>query len=500
VIGLLNDDTPLTALKFSGAADAGRIEYPSYAAIETQPAITVAMLVFVTALTNGRTFARKGSTSGWFLIISGTAGEIRCQVFHDTTSGGAISNTAPLKLNRWQWIGFRYDASAGAGLKYSLFASPDATSRPVQPGYGTRNDPTGPMSADVGTATAIGNSPAATSATPGSVAVYALFNRALSDTEFAEFCANPWRAPSGLEIMYLPGRLGTKSAFDEVTGKRTGTITIASSFPVLDVGPAIGGGVPLRDEPWVDDSWQSLERRWMPLALPAAGGTSVTPGVGALTLTGFAPAVSVSNNQNVAAGVGALALAGFSPTVSVSNNQNVLAGVGAVTATGFAPTVSTPQSVGAGVGALTLSGFAPTVSAGTTIPLGVGALSLSGFAPTISVSSHQNVLAGVGSVLATGFAPTIATPRNVLAGTGALSATGFAPTVFASNALNVPIALGALVMTGFAPAYSSGPAVTLGPGPFTVRARGLNTRTIARAANTTVVVRGANTSVTPREN
>lgn len=100
---------------------------------------------------------------------------------------------------------------------------------------------------------------------------------------------------------------------------------------------------------------------------PAAGGggTNVATGVGALTCTGFAPTVAVSNNINVLTGVGSLVLTGFSPTVAANGNVTVATGVGALTLTGFSPTVavSNNQNVLTGVGALVLTGLAPTVVA-----------------------------------------------------------------------------------------------------------------------------------------
>lgn len=185
----------------------------------------------------------------------------------------------------------------------------------------------------------------------------------------------------------------------------------------------------------------------------AGGGTNVTPGVGQLTLTGFAPTVAVSSNQNVAAGVGALALAGFAPTVGTSNNQNVLAGVGALTLAGFAPSVVVNTRVLPGAGVLALTGFAPTValSDNKNVLAGVGALALSGFAPLVSIGT--TVAPGVGQLLLTGFAPTIGVSnhQNVVTGLGALVLAGYAPTVFASNPTNVSTGLGQLTLSGFSP-------------------------------------------------
>jgi len=201
---------------------------------------------------------------------------------------------------------------------------------------------------------------------------------------------------------------------------------------------------------------------WGALAveLDASGsGTTVTPGVGALTLTGFAP--TVLTPQKVLPGVGQLTLTGFAPTVLTP--RLVQPGVGQLTLTGFAPTVLTPRLVQTGLGQLTLTGFAPTVviaPVGSSVLAqpGVGQLTLTGFAPT--VLTPQKVLPGVGALTLTGFAPTVLTPQKVQPGVGALTLTGFAPTVLTPR--TVQTGLGALTLTGFAPTVVVAPASSVG--------------------------------------
>lgn len=98
----------------------------------------------------------------------------------------------------------------------------------------------------------------------------------------------------------------------------------------------------------------------------AAGSVTVTPGVGSLTLTGFAPTVSAEQNVSVIPGIGALVLTGFAPTVSVGTSVTVTPGTGSLALTGYAPTVTVPVSVTVtpGTGALVLQGYPPTVSTG----------------------------------------------------------------------------------------------------------------------------------------
>lgn len=89
-----------------------------------------------------------------------------------------------------------------------------------------------------------------------------------------------------------------------------------------------------------------------------------TPGVGAITLTGLAPSINISDNKNVQPDTGLLSLTGYSPTINVTDNKNILVGYGTCVLTGFEPVVSVTNNanVSANIGIVLLSGFSPTVS------------------------------------------------------------------------------------------------------------------------------------------
>lgn len=171
----------------------------------------------------------------------------------------------------------------------------------------------------------------------------------------------------------------------------------------------------------------------------AASGTTVTPGVGALALVGYAPTIAVTLNVNLTPSVGALTLVGLAPTIQTP--VVVLPATGALTLVGLAPTVQTPVILTPGVGALTLSGLAPTVQTPRTVTPDVGALTLVGLAPTVSVSvgANINVTPDVGVLTLTGLAPTVQTPRNLTPDVGALVLAGLAPTV--TTTANVTVTL-----------------------------------------------------------
>jgi hypothetical protein len=97
-----------------------------------------------------------------------------------------------------------------------------------------------------------------------------------------------------------------------------------------------------------------------------AGGSNATasPGVGSLSLQGFAPTVVAQQNVTVAPAIDTLVLTGLAPTVSTTGSATASPGTGALVLQGYPPTVTVPVSVSVspGAGALTITGYQPTIS------------------------------------------------------------------------------------------------------------------------------------------
>ena len=191
---------------------------------------------------------------------------------------------------------------------------------------------------------------------------------------------------------------------------------------------------------------------------------NISAGVGALTLTGFAPVVFATDNKNILADVGALSFSGFAPTVSVTNNKNVSAGVGSLDVSGFAPSVvaTANRNITADVGSILISGFSPSVFAtdAKNVLADTGLINITGLAPTIQ--TPRNILADVGSLSVVGFAPVVSTPKNIQADTGVLNVTGFAPSI--QLPVNVQADKGQLNFTGFEPSVTVGDAIEIQAG------------------------------------
>lgn len=160
-----------------------------------------------------------------------------------------------------------------------------------------------------------------------------------------------------------------------------------------------------------ENPWSAFEpkRIWVPVA--AAAGTSLTPGVGSITITGYAPSVAQSNFVSLTPGAGSVAITGYAPAVTRGTTTSVLPGVGSIAFTGYAPTV--------------------TQSGATNVTPGAGSLSLTGYAPTVAQTASISLVPGAGSVTITGHAPTVlqAGPISISPGVGSLSITGYAPTI-----------------------------------------------------------------------
>lgn len=149
----------------------------------------------------------------------------------------------------------------------------------------------------------------------------------------------------------------------------------------------------------------------------------VRPGPGALVLTGIKPSLV----KIIRPGVGQLQLAGLAPRLI----RSLKPGVGQLTLAGFAPTLRTTVALKTGTGALVLVGYAPTLRSIVRITPGAGQLQLAGFAPTLVPHVLTRITPGAGALVLTGYAPTLVprTTAHLLTGTGALQLVGYAPSL-----------------------------------------------------------------------
>jgi hypothetical protein len=101
----------------------------------------------------------------------------------------------------------------------------------------------------------------------------------------------------------------------------------------------------------------SVPRQWTSSQAPTVDlGTGLSPGAGAITITGFVPSVTLGTT--VTPGAGALTITGFAPSVTIGTSAiTVTPDTGTITFTGYPPTVSgivvpsiTPSGIAADAG------------------------------------------------------------------------------------------------------------------------------------------------------
>lgn len=228
-----------------------------------------------------------------------------------------------------------------------------------------------------------------------------------------------WTATGTTAPANFTDRVDTNRADDSTIGRVEGAVAFRQQNAASqDVGTA-----------GVDTSNARNSALVIAVRPPVAAPIQVDPTAGALTLTGVAPTVAVTNNILVEPTAAALTLTGVAPTV---------------TAIGTA--ISLPTA-----GALTLTTATPTVTAiGTATSLPTAAtLSLVGVAPSVQVVVDAQPTAA--ALTLTGAVPTVETPSLTLPTAATLSLAGTAPFVEAiGTAESLPTA-GSIALLGAPP-------------------------------------------------
>lgn len=96
----------------------------------------------------------------------------------------------------------------------------------------------------------------------------------------------------------------------------------------------------------------------------AAGGTTISPGVASLTITGYAPTIAQTASQTISPSTASLAITGYAPTIAQSANQAISPGAANLVITGYPPTVEQAagsQNIAPGAASLVISGYPPTI-------------------------------------------------------------------------------------------------------------------------------------------
>lgn len=251
---------------------------------------------------------------------------------------------------------------------------------------------------------------------------------------------------------------------------------------------------------------------WALVEYVPAGGTTVTPGATSLSISTFAPTISVSDNKSVTPGVASLtisalaasvsigyviplstaslSIATLAPTVTVSDNKTLVPGVASLAITSQAPsvilnTIVTPGTASLalttysstvvtsdnkvsapGVASLSITTFAPAVILGGIVTPSALSLSLTAFAPTVSTTDNKIVVLGTASLTIAALSPTVSATNNIAItlGVASVAVTTYAPTVFASSNISVIPGIASLAVTKYAPTVTTTENVEVIPG------------------------------------
>ncbi len=161
--------------------------------------------------------------------------------------------------------------------------------------------------------------------------------------------------------------------------------------------------------------------------------TQVTPAVGTVTLTGYAPVIAQSGSTDSAVnpGVGSIALTGYAP--AIAQPKAVVPAVGSIAITGYTPSILQPQAIAPAAGSIAITGYAPTILQPQALSPGVGNIALTGYVPSVVRTANQALVPGAGSIAITGYSPSVGQTTTgdttINPGVGTLAITGYAPSV-----------------------------------------------------------------------
>lgn len=203
------------------------------------------------------------------------------------------------------------------------------------------------------------------------------------------------------------------------------------------------------------DTSDQMQAIAVSIGLVAVGGVTVNIPTGSLGLTGFAPIVSVTNNQVIDVPVASLDLAGLAPTINTDVTVSVpAASLGLI---GLEPTIDVTENqiVNIPVASLALSGQVPTITttANISIDIPVASLGLNGLVPTIATTGNIEINVPVADLTLTGQVPTITVTANISIDipTASLSLVGQVPVIVTDDNIIIDVPVASLSLVGYGP-------------------------------------------------
>lgn len=224
---------PNKALRF-GAATSDRVA--GIVTTASPAALTFVQAIYPTTFTSARRlFSRRNASDfGIDLRLSGTTGDFRFTWNHAASGADLItriSNSLPLKLNRWQWIAVCCDTAINDCRLYST-TSLDAPFVEVTYGFSGDGSTTGVFD-DSGIAPIVGNYRDFGTAFQGSIAIHAILNGSLSLAQLETVRRQWFPVNSNLRTLYYLGDRSIGTQIDWSGLGNHGTVTGAVPAPGL---------------------------------------------------------------------------------------------------------------------------------------------------------------------------------------------------------------------------------------------------------------------------
>lgn len=340
--------------------------------------------------------------------------------FYVTSDGGAASITGLTPAtNTWYFFALSVAASGASNLKGYIGSASSGNLATVS-GTADSFTPTGMV---------VGKDLYWNVVFPGQVAAIKIWNAALTAEELEKerFFYSPIRT-ANLHLWCPCVDSAIANNIVDLSGN-------AKNFTQTGT-PSVADGPPI--------SWQKKIWLWLPAA--AAGGATITPAQGTLTLTGQVAGLKLDLKPSQ----GELTLSSQTPTISISTVTTISPSTGTLTLTNQSPSLNLDLKPTQGT--LTFSGQTASILQNYRFIPTQGELTLTGQIPTIQAGATTTISPGVGELILTGYGSTL--DLFLKPSQTDLTLTSQTPTVIAGATTTISPGLGELTLTSQTPSLN----------------------------------------------
>jgi len=185
----------------------------------------------------------------------------------------------------------------------------------------------------------------------------------------------------------------------------------------------------------------------------------VTVPVSALSITGYAPTVDVTEDTFIEVPNGAFTLTPYAPTATATENQWIEIPNGSFSLTPYAPTViaEANQWIEIPNASFSLTSYAPSIGISIKITVPAAAFSITNYAPSIVLTEDQWIEIPVASLTMSSSVPTAIVTENqwIEIPAASFTLTSYAPTIDVGAGTIITVPASGLTITGYAPTITA---------------------------------------------